>query len=450
MPHTDVFIIGGGPAGLTLANLCRDGGLDVTIADAIAFGGTCTYRGCAPKRIMASVSESIDSVDRLVGHGVRGEAQMAWPEVKRLVDGYLDGHSEGIVETFEGKGIRALLQRVTVTGPGTLEAGGQTYTADHVVVATGQRPAPLGIPGEEHANVSSDFHELPEMPRRVLFIGGGYIGLESAHIAARSGSEVTIVNNDDDPLPMFEPDLVEVLLDASRELGIDFHFNQSAKSIEREGDAFRVTTEDADGGEHHYTVDLVLNTAGRIANVEGFGLEALGAEVSGKGVAVDECFRVEGVDGLYAIGDVGDDEGPPLTPVAQIEAKALANTILTGDPTPPDYSGLPTAVYTLPELACVGLMESEARDAGYDVEVVQKLNACEQFNAYRMRARAYAYKTIVDKESGKLLGAHVLSPHASEVINVFALTIRAGLPAKTLKDVPWAYPTWGSDVSGMV
>ena len=117
---------------------------------------------------------------------------------------------------------------------------------------------------------------------------------------------------------------------------------------------------------------------------------------------------------------------------------------------PPEYSGLPTAVYTLPELACVGLMESEARDAGYDVAVVQKLNACEHFNAYRMQARAYAYKTIVDKESGKLLGAHLLSPRASEVINVFALTIRAGLPAKTLKDVPWAYPTWGSDISGMV
>ena len=451
MAHSfDAFIIGGGPAGQHLARYLAQHDFTVGIAEYRGFGGTCALRGCDPKRIMATVSEAVDGVDRLVGKGVAGEARMAWDDVRAFVTSIIEPIPERAEERLRELGIATFTDKATFTGPGRLTVAGESVEAQHVIIATGQRPAPLDVPGEAFAKTSDDFHHLEAIPERVLFVGGGYIGLETAHICCRLGAEVTILHNDDDPLPMFEGDLADGLVAATRELGIRFVLDTEVTAIEQADTGFRVSAKTTDGETCHYDTDLVMNTAGRVPNVEGLGLDALGIDLAGgSGIEVDAYLRVEGHDGLYAIGDISASDGPPLTPVATLEAKALAAT-LRGTPTAPSYAGLPTAVYSLPELAGVGLSEAEAREQGYDVAVVAKLDATEQFNAKRSNARAYAYKTVVDKATDKLLGATILGPDASEVINLFALAIRAGIDVEHLRDTPYAYPTWSSDVAGMV
>ena len=447
----DVFIIGGGPAGQDLARACNASGMSVGIAEYRGFGGTCGLRGCDPKRVMVSVSEAVDGVDRLVGHGVEGEATLVWDDVRAFVAEFVKPKPEAARANLESEGITTFTAKASFVSADRLRVGDEEVSASKIVIATGQRPAPLGIPGEELAKTSDDFHGLEALPARILFIGGGYIGLESAHICARAGCRVTVVNSDDDPLPMFERAFADRLVQASEELGIEFVMNASAEKIEEREDGFRVSVKTEDGSTRAFDdIGLVMNTAGRVANVEDLNLGVLGVEADGQGIKVDEYYRVGGHGNIFAIGDVANHEGAPLTPVAQLEAEALARTLTKGRLSVADYTGISTAVYTLPELAGVGLTEQQAREQDYVVEVIDKLDAESQFNARRVNARAYGYKTVTDAETGELLGATVIGPRASEIINLFALSIRAGIPTQVLSEMPWAYPTWGSDVAGMV
>lgn len=462
MPHFDVFIIGGGPAGQRLARRCQAGGLSVGITEYRGFGGTCGLRGCDPKRVMVSVSEATDSVGRLVGHGVAEETSLDWQAMTGFVAEFVDPKPAAALASLREAGIAAYTGKAKFTGRTSLHVEGHTredgspldpveVSAERIVVATGQRPRPLDVPGVEYAKTSDDFHKLPELPKRILFVGGGYIALESAHIARRCGADITIVNNDDDPLAIFDADLADRLVELTSELGIDFVMNAKATAIERLADgSFRVATEAKDGSTEHYEVDLVLNTSGRVPNFAGLDLAAAGIEPTEAGIPVDDYYRSEDNDRVYAIGDCADGNGPPLTPVANLDGEALAETFVAGTPTSADYTGMPTAVYTLPELAMVGLTEQAARERGIDLAVTAELDHSGAFNARRVNARAYGYKTLVDRSTGKLVGAHLIGPRASEMINLFALAIRGGLDASVLGEVPWAYPTWGGDVSGMV
>ena len=462
MPHFDLFIIGGGPAGQHLARTCRAAGMSVGITEYRGYGGACGLRGCDPKRVMVGVAEAVDGVDRLADRGLCGRATVEWGELVDFVGTFVDDKPADSLAALRDAGITAYTGRARFTGERSLRVEGHTeeddaprdpvdVTAEHVVIATGQRPRPLEVPGAEYALTSADFHRLPELPRRLLFAGGGYIALESAHIARRCGAEITIVNDDDEPLAAFDPDLVGQLLAATEEMGVEIVTETSVTAIvPRAEGGFRVTVEGADGSESTREVDLVFNTSGRVANFEGLDLEAAGIGAGADGIPVDEHFRVAGARHVYAIGDCADGNGPPLTPVANADAAALAETLTTGQPTEADYDGLCSAVYCLPELAMVGLTEGQAAERGLNVEVTAELDFGDAYHARRTNARAYGYKTLVDRDTGKLVGAHLLGPRASEVINVFALAIRAGLGPEVLRNAPWAYPSWAGDVSKMV
>ena len=462
MPHFDVFIIGGGPAGQHLARECRAAGMSVGITEYRGYGGACGLRGCDPKRVMVGVAEAVDAVDRLADRGLCGRATVEWAELADFVGTFVDDKPAESLAALREAGVTAYTGRARFTGERSLRVEGHTeeddaprdpvdVTAEHVVVATGQRPRPLDVPGAEHALTSADFHRLPELPRRLLFVGGGYIALESAHVARRCGAEITIVNDDDEPLAAFDPDLVGELIAATEDMGVEVVTEARVTAIAplAEG-GFRVTVEGADGSETTREVDLVFNTSGRVADFEGLDLEAGGIAAGAGGIPVDEHFRVAGVPHVYAIGDCADGNAPPLTPVANVDAEALAATLTTGEPTAADYAGLCSAVFCLPELAMVGLTEAEARERGIDVEVTAEVDFGDAYHARRTNARAYGYKTLVDRGTGELVGAHLLGPRASEVINVFALAIRARLGADALHAVPWAYPTWAGDVGKMV
>ncbi len=449
MQEFDVFIIGGGPAGKTLAQKCSEGGLRVGIAEPYGFGGTCTLRGCDPKRIMVTRTMLMQDADNLNRKGLEAAPKLDWPTTRAEVARILDPKPGEIDEQLRKAGVKTFLAKAAFTEPHKLKVGSEAIEAQHVVIATGQRPAPLECEGAAFAKTSDDFHHLDAIPKRTVFIGGGYIGMESAHFLAKAGSEVTILNNDDDPLPMFEPDLVERFLRCTKNLGIDYVPNAKATRIEQtDGGSFCVSAENKDGKVSTYEADLVMNTAGRVPNYDALELGKAGVESDKEGIPVDEFFRTN-VAGVYAIGDIAGNEGAPLTPVAQLEAEALLATLL-GTDTKVDYSGVATVVYGLPELATVGLMESAAREKGVGIKVVEQIEADGRFNAERTHARAYGYKVILDEATDKVLGAHLIGPQAGEQINLFALGIRYGLTGEQLRQMPFAYPTWGSDVSGMV
>lgn len=462
MPHFDLFIIGGGPAGQHLAHECQSAGMSVGITEYRGYGGACGLRGCDPKRVMVGVAEAVDGVDRLADRGLCGRATVEWGELVDFVGEFVDDKPAKALASLRQAGVTAYTGRARFTGERALRVEGHTeedeepvdpvdVTAERIVVATGQRPRPLDVPGAEFTKTSDDFHGLPELPKRLLFVGGGYIALESAHVAHRCGAEITIVNNDDDPLAIFDTDLAGRLVELTGEMGIEFVMNARATAIERlDGGGFRVTVEGADGSVQTRETDLVLNTSGRVANFEGLDLPAAGIEASPDGIPVDDHFRSRDNEYVYAIGDCADGNGPPLTPVANTDAAALAEGLIAGKPAEVDYTGLCSAVYCLPELAMVGLTERQARERDLDVAITAQIDFDDAYHARRTHARAYGYKTLVDKETGKLVGAHLLGPRASEVINVFALALRAGLGPEVLHAVPWAYPTWAGDVGKMV
>ena len=457
MQRFDVFVIGGGPAGKTLAEKLGEAGKSVAIAEPIGFGGTCALRGCDPKRVMVTRTMAIQDALNVHGKGLDGKPELNWPDTRAAVHAIIDPIPAGGKEALEEAGVTVFEAYAKFTGAHTLRVGDEEVEADYIVIAAGQRPAPLDIPGAAYAKTSRDFHDLERIPDRVLFIGGGYIGMESAHFLARAGSEVTILNNDDDPLPMFEPALVERFLDCTRSLGIDYVPETGAVRITKSGDGrYRVTARAVDqdgeptGEESEYAVDLVMNTAGRIPNLDKLDLKAAGIEPDKKGIPVDEYYRVKGAEHVFAIGDIGNADSPPLTPVANLEAEAVLTTLTEDTPTEANYDGIATVVYGLPELACVGMMESEAEEAGLDFRVVEEIDAGGKFNAKRSGARAYGYKVIVEEGTDRILGGHLIGPQAGEQINVLALAIRYGLTAEQLRLMPFAYPTWGSDVSGMM
>ena len=444
----DLVILGTGAGGSLVARRCRSAGWSVAIADELAFGGTCQLRGCDPKKVLVGVAEVLDAIRRLSGHGVdRGGAGIAWADLARFKRSFTDGVSERKEASFIKDGIQPLHGRARFVGPTSIEVGGDRIDARHVLVATGARPMDLPIDGREHLVHSDHFLDLAELPRRIAFLGGGFISLELGHVASAAGAEVAIVEQMDRPLAGFDPDLVDILAERTRAMGIDLRLGTEVEAIERGAGGLRVRARR--GGESiALDVDLVVHGAGRVPAVDGLGLEAAGVDFDEKrGVTVNRRMQSVSNPAVYAVGDAAAG-GLPLTPVASFEARVAADNLL-GNAREIDYPAQPSVVFTMPPLAAVGLSEAEARERGVDVEV-----RCERtgtwYSSRRLGEEHSGYKVLVEKSSGRVVGAHVLCHGAEELINQFAIAIRAGLTAADLKGMIFAYPSLGSDLQYMV
>ena len=382
----DVFIIGGGPAGQTLADKCAAGGMSVGIAEYRGYGGTCSLRGCDPKRILVTRTMALHDVENLQNRGLKGLPDFDWDATRHALSAIIDPRPQHAEVSLLESGIEVFTEQAKFVAPHELQVGEQRISAEHIVIATGQRPAPLEVPGAAFAKTSDDFHQLDTLPQRIVFIGGGYIGMETAHFCARAGCEVTIVNNDNDPLPMFDAELVDRFLDCTRGLGIKIIFNAKAKAIEQllDGAGFGVSIEHKDGKIEQLHADLVMNTAGREPILDTLDLSAANIKAEKDGIPVDDYFRVKGSGRIYAIGDVALSDAPPLTPVANLEAEALAQTLL-GNATKANYAGVAAVVYALPELATVGLTEAAANKKGQSFEVRTNVIADTKFKRHALR-----------------------------------------------------------------
>jgi glutathione reductase (NADPH) len=304
------------------------------------------------------------------------------------------------------------------------------------------------MPGAEHLVTSERFLELDRLPSRIIFVGGGYISFEFAHIAARAGAAVSILHRGARPLPRFDPDLVDLLVTRTRALGVDLHLRAEVTRVEKDGDTFRVEAL-IDGQTRAFDADMVVHGAGRVPEIDDLGLDAAGVRWDLRGVAVNEYLQSVSNAAVYAAGDAAASGGPPLTPVAGYEGRIVATNLLEGNRLTPDYAAVPSVVFTVPPLASVGLHEPTAQERQLKFKTHYEQTAS-WYSSRRIGEDTSGFKVLVEEETGRVLGAHLLGPHADEVINLFAIAMRSGIRARDIKDMVFAYPTVGSDMPYMV
>ncbi len=367
----DLVVLGTGAGGSAPAYACRAAGWRVAIVDDQPFGGTCGNRGCDPKKVLVGAADVVSWAQRMRGHGVAGSASIDWPSLMTFKRTFTDPLPASRENAFRRKGIKTLHGEGRFVAEDRVAVGDRELAARHVVIATGASPRPLDIPGEAHVITSTEFMELDVLPRRIAFIGAGYISLEFAHVARHAGAEVVVLGRGT-PLPSFESELVERLIEHSRSIGIDVRLDRSVCGVERvsAGGPFRVQV---GHGANMQTIetDLVVHGAGRVPNSARIGATAGRVELEHHGtIRVNEFLQSVSNARVYAAGDVASPPGSiPLTPVAGHEGSIVATNLLGGNSARPDLRAIPSVVFTLPVLAGVGLTEKAARAKGIDVRI---------------------------------------------------------------------------------
>jgi glutathione reductase (NADPH) len=449
----DLVVIGTGTAGATPAQRCRQAGWNVAIVDEAPYGGTCALRGCDPKKVLVGAADALDWVRRMQTHGLRGEPTIDWPALQRFKRSFTDPVPQNRARGYEEAGIVTLHGRARFVDGERIAVEDRVLEARHIVIAAGARPRPLGIPGEAHVATSTDFLALGELPRRIVFIGAGYIAFEFAHVARRAGAEVTLVGRSA-PLAHFDRDLVDALVAHTRELGIDVRLDRAVTAVAGAAGGFTVTLDGGGSGGASDTVaaDLVVHAGGRVPATDGLDLAAGGvASDRHGGVVVNDYLQSDTNPRVYAAGDVvAPAPGKmPLTPVAGYEARLVATNLVEGNRGKRQYRAVPSVVFTIPPLALVGKTEAEASKEGLDVRV-HSADTSGWYTNRRVAEKTARYKVLIDKKSDRIVGAHLLGPHAEDIINMFALAMRNDIPARELADMQYAYPSGSSDIPYMV
>lgn len=438
----DLIVIGTGVAATGIAQQCRSAGWRVAIVDRRPFGGTCMLRGCDPKKLLWGVAKVVDDARRFQGDGFEAQnISLRWPDLARFKRSFIENAPSAVEQRLKDAGIETFHGSARFVDHNSVAIDGETLTARHIVIASGSRPAPLPISGVEHLLTSDDFLDLEELPERLIFVGGGYISFEFAHIAARAGAKTTILHADDKPLAQFDRALVERLLGKSRRLGIDLRLNCRVERIEKTGEGIEVFTKDAS-----FEADVAVHGAGRVPNIDDLDLEAGGIERDGPRLRLNQWLQSVSNPTVYAAGDAAN-AGPMLTPVSELDAEVVAANLLDdGARRSPQYAGVPSVVFTIPPLASVGQNETNG-----DMPIkVTEGDISSWYSARRVKEDTAAYKLLTDPNTHHLLGAHIIGPDAEEEINIFALAIRLGLRLDQLREFVPAYPSEAADIPYML
>jgi glutathione reductase (NADPH) len=445
----DLIVIGAGMAGVASATKAAEAGWRTAIVDELPYGGTCALRGCDPKKILRRGAEIIDAVALMRGKGIDpGGLSINWTDLMKHKRGFTDPVPGNLERELSAVGVETFHGTAAFASPSSLHVDGQTYAARHFLVAAGAGPRPLDFAGAEHLIDSTEFLGLDHLPGRIVFIGGGFVSFEFAHIAARAGAAVTIIDRGPRPLKGFDPDLVELLVERSAEVGITVRRNTAVDRVDQDGSAYIVSTVTA-GTVDALRADLIVHGAGRVPHLSALNLDDADVAYGDRGVAVEPHLRSTTNATVYAAGDAADTAGMPLTPVAVFEGKVATSNMLKGGAVVPDYNAVPTAVFTVPELARVGLLESDALAAGYDLEV-RFTDTGQWYSNYRIGERSAAVKILIDRSSDTIVGAHMFGPEYGELINFCGLAMKLGLTTRQLKSMTAAYPTVSSDLGSML
>lgn len=443
----DLFVIGAGSGGVRAARLTALGGKRVAIAEEFRVGGTCVIRGCVPKKFMVMASDFAHQFETAEGYGWTVEASFDWPkfleakdvEIARLSGIYAANLGKAGVDLVNGRAVFKDAHTVVVTHRDGGES--KTYTAEKILIATGGRPwLPETLEGIEHAISSEEAFHLPELPKRIMIAGGGYIAVEFAGIFAGLGVETTLIYRGPNILRGFDDDVRAHLAGEIEKRGIKVILGCQHKSIEKTETGLVSHLENGMTLEH----DVIMFATGRIPYVKDLGLEAAGVDLNDKGAIVVDQLSKTTADNIWAIGDVTDRMN--LTPVAIREAVAFHETVYKDNPQHFDYEAVATAVFSQPPVGVVGLSEHEARhtcSGGVDVYVT------------RFRPMKYAFtgsdervlmKLVVDTASQKVVGVHIVGPEAPEMIQLAAIAVKAGLTKAQWDATCAVHPTMAEEL----
>ena len=443
----DLVIVGTGTAARVAAMRIRKAGWHAAVIDFRPFGGTCALRGCDPKKMLVGGVSALDHARRMHGRGVEGEVGIDWPALMAFKRDFTDPVPDKHETSYAEAGVDTYHGEARFTGPTTLSVGGETLEGRHVLIAAGAEPVSLGIPGEEHLVTNEEFLSLEALPRRIVLVGGGYIAAEFSHITARAGADTTVLQRGERMLRQFDPDLVGWLMDAFRAQGIDVRTNTAVEAIEQTGTGFAVRAS-SDGEAASFEADLVVHAAGRKPALGSLDLDAAGIAHERGRLKLNEYLQSVSNPAVYAAGDAAQ-AGPPLTPVSSHDARVAVANLLGGNKRLPDYRGIPRVAFTIPPIAMVGISEAEARRQGLRFRM-QSQRVPTWFTARQAAEPTYGFKVLVEEGTDRVLGAHLVGPHADEVINLFALAIRHAVTAEAMKSTMFAYPTGASDIGYML
>jgi glutathione reductase (NADPH) len=438
----DLLVIGAGSGGVRAARIAAGHGARVAVAEEHRVGGTCVIRGCVPKKLLvygAHFAEDLKDARRF-GWNV-SKCTFDWTVLRENVLAEVDRLNDLYRKNLFDHQVTVWDERATVVGPNeAVLAGGRRLTARVLLIATGATPAVPSVPGSELGITSDEVFHIGHVPRRVVIAGGGYIANEFAGIFHGFGAQVTLVNRSDQILRGYDETVRDRLLHISLAKGIQFRFNAAFERIERQADgSLRVHLKDAEPVD----CDQLLFATGRRPHTAGLGLEAAGVVLDSQGaVRVDEHNR-SSVDSIYAVGDVTNRV--QLTPVAIREGHAFADTVFGGNPRIVDYRCIPSAVFSDPPLAGVGLTETQAREQLGSVKVYTS-DFRPMKNVLANRNERALYKMVVNAETDRVVGLHMIGPDAPEILQAAAVAVKAGLTKQDFDDTVALHPSMAEEL----
>ncbi|TNF04732.1 MAG: glutathione-disulfide reductase [Sphingomonadales bacterium] len=438
----DLFVIGAGSGGVRASRIAASHGARVAVAEEYRVGGTCVIRGCVPKKMLvygAHFAEDLADARRF-GWDVP-DCAFDWKVLRDNVLADVDRLNGLYQQTLDGNKVTTFHERARISGPNeVILASGKTVSAGTILIATGSWPIIPDIPGAEHGITSNEVFHLDALPKRVAIAGGGYIANEFAGIFNELGSEVTLVNRSDQILRGYDEQIRDKLVEISTAKGITFRLNAPFERVEKAADG--TLTLHVKGGDS-IVCDMLIFATGRKPMSFDLGLESVGVAMKDNGAIIVDDYNRTNMPGIYAVGDVTDRV--QLTPVAIREGHAFADTVFGNNPRTVDYDCIPSAVFSHPPIAGVGMTESEARKQLGDVKVyTSDFRAMK--NVLAGRNERSLYKMICDAQTGRVVGLHMIGPDAPEILQAAAVAVKAGLTKQAFDDTMALHPSMAEEL----
>lgn len=439
----DLFVIGAGSGGVRAARMSASHGAKVAIAEEHRVGGTCVIRGCVPKKLFVYASHFAEEFEDAAGFGWEvGQSSFDWSKLIANKDTEIDRLNKIYMRNLEASGVEILNGRAVFKDAHTVLLDGREITANYILIAVGATPFMPQIEGIEHAISSNEAFYLKDFPSDITIVGGGYIAVEFAGIFNGLGANVTLVYRGEEILRGFDSDIRTHVQEEMIKKGIDVQTQNDVSSIKKVGKGFEVSFKNGTRRE----TSCVMYATGRVPYVQGLGLDTVGVELGSKGEIKVDAYSQTSVDNIYAVGDVTDRS--QLTPIAIREGAAFAETVFNNTPLAVDHSNIPTAVFSQPPVGTVGMTEEEARDNKFDVDIYKSVFRPMK-HTLSGRDEKTLMKLVVDRQTDKVLGLHIVGPDSGEMIQAFGIAVKMGATKSQFDATVAVHPTAAEELVTM-
>jgi len=445
--HYNVFVIGSGVAGQTTAKKCVEAGLTVAISDKREFGGTCAIRGCDPKKVLLQFADLVQKSKQLENLGVVKSPKINWKAVQKFKSTFTERVPKSTEHKLKNLEIDLYHQSPKFISKNEILVEGKKISADKFVIATGYEPRTLNIDGAKYLKESDTVLNLKKLPKSVVFLGSGYVGMEFCYMFSAMGCKVSMIDTGDRPLSVFDDYLVKFLTESLKKRGVTFINKAKAASIEKLKKNYRLTYKRKNKTKT-IKARMIINSAGRVPATQLLDLEKANVKSGESGVLVNDYMQSISNKNIYACGDVSS-KSLPLTPLSGLQGYIAGYNIVNGNTKKFQNPLVPSIVFTHPQIATVGYSEEEAKSRYKNVKVYRG-DGSKWYNAKKENINAYAYKIMINERTQQIVGAHLLSPEANETINIFASAMNNHMTVDAFKKMIFTYPSYANDLKSMM